>query len=124
MGQIYTREQYMADSREAGPAAHRKYFGQFVTPGTKSAVLAGIGRTKLLASTDPHLNDIPLHLWDRLVPHCLGSAGFVKAGDYYTQANGVCLLKEAARQIIEEYNSRTGSAVDPARTGERHDSNH
>ena len=100
----YTRAEYMNDSRQRGPeatAAHRRYFGQFVTPGTIARVLSAIGKDRLTASTDPHLNDIPLKLWDQLTPQLPGSAGFAKAGDYYTLANGVCLAKEAARQWLD-----------------------
>ena len=99
----YTRDEYMKDSQTDGPAAHRRYFGQFVTNGTKHRVLSHIGLERLMQSTDPHLNDIPLALWDRLTPQLPGSGGFAKAGDYYTLANGVCLAKEAARQIVEEH---------------------
>ena len=98
---VYTRAEYMADSQVDGPAAHRKYYGQFVTEGTIARVVSGIGREALLASKDPHMNDIPLHRWDRLVPRLPGSGGFAKAGDYYTLAHGVCLAKEAARQWLE-----------------------
>lgn len=104
MTTYYTRAEYMKDSQQRGPestAAHRRYFGQFVTPGTIARVVNAIGRERLMTSTDPHLNDIPLALWDRLTPELPGSAGFSKAGDYYTHANGVCLAKEAARQYIE-----------------------
>ena len=100
----YTRAEYMKDAQQEGKgpsAAHRRYFGQFVTDGTKYRVLSAIGLDRLKASTDPHLNDIPLKLWDQLTPQLPGSAGFSKAGDYYTLSNGVCLAKEAARQIIE-----------------------
>ena len=104
MTAIYTRAEYMKDAQQEGKgpsAAHRRYFAQFVTDGTKHRVLSAIGLNRLKASTDPHLNDIPLAIWDRLTPQLPGSAGFSKAGDYYTLANGVCLAKEAARQIIE-----------------------
>lgn len=98
---MYTREEYMKDSKTNGKAAHRKYFGQFVTAGTVATVVRAIGKEKLLASTNEHFNDIPLRLWDRLTPRLSGSEGFAKAGDYYTLANGVCLAKEAARQFVE-----------------------
>lgn len=101
MSDIYTRKQYMADSRDDGPAAHRRYFGQFVTPSTIAVVVRAIGKDALLRSGDPHLNDIPLERWDRLVPGLPGSGGFTRAGDWYTLANGVCLAKEAARQWID-----------------------
>ena len=84
-----------------GKWSHREYYGQFVTNGTKRLVINGIGIEAIQASTDPYFNDIPLDLWDRLVPGCPGSSKFKGAGDYYTLAGGVCLLKEAARQIKE-----------------------
>ena len=93
---MYTRKQYLNKD-----CTHRQYYGQFVNAGTKARVLSGIGLAALKKSTDAHFNDIPLHKWDRLVPKCTGSAGFAKAGDYYTLAGGVSLLKEAARQILE-----------------------
>ncbi len=101
MKTYYTRAEYMKDCQTDGPAAHRRYYGQFVTDGTKYRVLQSIGLDRLMQPTDPHLNDIPLTLWDRLTPKLPGSGEFSKAGDYYTLANGVCLAKEAARQIIE-----------------------
>lgn len=101
MQTVYTRQQYLDESYEKGPEAHRRYFGQFVTPGTISRVVSAIGANRIRASTDPHMNDIPLKLWDALVPQLPGSSGFAKAGDYYTLANGVCLAKEAARQWLE-----------------------
>jgi len=100
-GALMTRSEYMEASREDGHAAHRAYFGQFVTESTISRVVAAIGADTLRASTDPHMNDIPLSRWDRLVPQLPGSAGFRKAGDYYTTSHGVCLAKEAARQWLD-----------------------
>ena len=102
MGNIYTRKQYMAESHLDGMTAHRRYYGQFVNQSTIARVVNSIGKERILASRDPHMNDIPLALWDRLVPQLPGSAGFKKAGDYYTLANGVCLAKEAARQWLEQ----------------------
>ena len=94
---MFTRKQYI--NKEC---KNEQYYGQFVNAGTKARVLSGIGLEALKKSTDPHFNDIPLHKWDRLVPKCPGSAGFAKVGDYYTLAGGICLLKEAARQILED----------------------
>lgn len=108
---IYTRQQYMQDStlpdlspesKAKAMLAHRRYFGQFVTAETISRVVKAIGKERLMASTDPHMNDIPLHLWYRLVPALPGSGRFNEAGDYYTLAAGVCLAKEAARQWLEQ----------------------
>ena len=94
---MYARKQYL--NKEC---THRQYYGQFVTPATKAHVLRGIGLAELKNSNDPYFNDIPLHKWDGLVANCPGSATFSKAGDYYTLAGGICLLKEAARQILED----------------------
>lgn len=96
---IYTRAQYLEDSRTNSEAAHRRYYAQFVSPQTIATVAGQIGREALLASTDPHLNDIPLHRW--------GSTTFTlampmkAAGDYLTKSGRVCIAKEAARQFIE-----------------------
>ena len=94
---MFTRKQYM--NKEC---THRQYYGQFVNAGTKARVLSGIGLDKLQNSTNPDFNDIPLEYWDKLVHSCPGSADFSKAGDYYTLAGGICLLKEAARQVLEQ----------------------
>ena len=94
---MYTRKQYL--NKEC---THRQYYGQFVTPATKAHVLRGIGLATLKKSTDPHFNDIALTNWDKLVHNCPGSADFSKAGDYYTLGGGVCLLKEAALQILDD----------------------
>jgi hypothetical protein len=102
MTEIYTRQQYMADSYKEGMVAHRRYFGQFVTPRTIRRVVQAIGADRIMASTDEHMNDIPLHLWDRLVPGLPGSHRLKEAGDFYSLAGGVCLAKEAARQWLEQ----------------------
>lgn len=56
---MITRKQYM--NREF---TFREYYGQFSSPNVVAAVAAYIGPEKLLASTDEHLNDIPLRIWD------------------------------------------------------------
>lgn len=101
MKTIYTRKEYLSEAYEKGEAAHRKYYGQFVTPATISTVVYAIGAEKIRASINEHFNDIPLIMWDRIAPMLPGSGGFREAGDYYTLANGVCLAKEAARQWLE-----------------------
>jgi hypothetical protein len=89
----FTRKQYMTKE-----CTHREYHGQFVTPRIKSYVLRKFGIDRLTQSTDPHLNDIPLREWEMLDFR----ADFKAAGDYHTIAGEVCVLKEAARQLIEE----------------------
>ena len=93
---MVSRKDYLA-----GKCSHREWYGQFVNASTKAVVRRLIGIDRLKASTDPHFNDIPLREWDALVPRLPGSAGFAKAGDWYSMSNGVCLAKESARQILE-----------------------
>lgn len=101
------RSEYMAAAgTESAAKAHRKYYGQFVTDRIKTLVLQNISRKKLLASTDPHLNDIPLRLWDNIVSTRLITSDIARqlkeCGDWLSLGTGVCILKEAARQIIED----------------------
>lgn len=91
-----------------GKVTHREYYAQFVTPAIKQMVIDRIGLKTLAQSTDEHLNDIPLHVWDNLA----GSSKFQRMrGDYSctlriaddnSLASQVCALKEAAKQIKEE----------------------
>ena len=58
---MYTREDYMGNA-----CTHQQYYSQFVTPGVISLVKHQIGVERLLSSTNPNFNDIPMALWDRL----------------------------------------------------------
>ncbi len=87
----------------ANECSHEDYYGQFVTPGVISRVSENIGKKAIMASTCSHMNDIPLSKWD-----CMGamfrplfSAMLKKAGDFYSMAGNVCILKQAARMIKE-----------------------
>lgn len=57
----YSRRDYMA-----GKCSLDEYYKQFLEPWVFDRVLGEIGMAALLASTDPHLNDIPLYKWDAL----------------------------------------------------------
>lgn len=98
---MMTRKDYLSASRDEAHVAHRRYYGQFVDQRTITAVVREIGADKLLASTDPHFNDIPLARWDRLVDFLPLAASLRDAGDYLTLGGGVCIAKEAARQYVE-----------------------
>jgi hypothetical protein len=91
----FTRKQYM--EREC---THREYYAQFVTDTTRGMVARLIGVERLRESTDEHLNDIPLQHWDRL-PITLPRGSMQAAGDWLSLAGKVCILKEAARQLLE-----------------------
>lgn len=117
-----TRADYMA-----GRISHEDYYSQFVTPAILETVAKSIGRDRIKASTDPHFNDIPLHLWDRVsgwstLPTvekcpCCGQSRRVQrggsenlktfdaleliraAGEGVSASTITCILKAAARQI-------------------------
>lgn len=81
-------------------ALHRRYYAQFVNAATRRTVEMFIGRDTILASTDPHLNDIRLDRWDALrdnLPRALRAADVGQAG--WSLSDTVCVAKEAARQI-------------------------
>src|SRR5690606_18213453 len=83
----------------------------FVTEGVKELVLQCIPKEELMASEDPHFNDIPLQRWDRMhawVPQYVkraiseSNASMCPPGTPggYSMSDMTCLLKEAARQIV------------------------
>lgn len=98
---MYTRDDYLR-----GCCTHREYYGQFVQESTKELVIRFFGEQTLKDAwvMDPSFNtDItPLGSWDFLARQ-LGNrvkALLKDAGDYMTLAGGVCILKEAARQVV------------------------
>lgn len=109
---LITRAEYMAHStfrenetkaeHEARCAAvHRSYYAQFISAATINRVVSSIGKARLLASTDAHLNDIKLIDWDN-ASYCIPVAiKFTDVGDYATLGGTVCVAKEAARQWLE-----------------------
>lgn len=97
---MHTRKAYLN-----GECTHREYYAQFVDDSIISEILRRIGKDAILASTDKHFNDIPLERWDTLVHYAIthaASEALRDAGDCLTLAGGVCILKEAARQIKEQ----------------------
>lgn len=102
---MYTRQH-----RLDGKCTHDEFFGQFVTEAVKRAVHTHIGKKRLLASTDSHLNDIPLREWDKLAERFKGHVEAVnkkiEGGEsFWSLSYGVCTLKAAARQLIAKYSA-------------------
>lgn len=94
--------------REIGKARHAVYYGEMVTDADKHAVRQYIGLPALLASTDEHLNDIALQQWDAMAINRRGAHARTlkergEAG--VSPADGVCILKAAARALIADYNA-------------------
>lgn len=86
-----------------GEVSHREYYAQFVNTQILNLALR-IGKSRLIASSDSHFNDIPLNEWDRLSREFIFTGldeQLRSCGDYLTMAGRVCILKEAARQIVE-----------------------
>lgn len=103
----FTRTQYLA-----GECDHDTYYAQFVTPSVIYVVAQAIGVERIKASTNPHFNDIPLHLWDRLkdsVRQSMNGRRFKelacpqapKGHIFFSLSDAVCIAKRAAKQIKE-----------------------
>ena len=99
---MHTRTDYTS-----GMTGHREYYGQFVNEAVKRIVMHGIGKNLILQSTDPHMNDIRLPKWDRLklsiISCCGGAISKANGGGGISLSDTVCVAKEAARQIQEDY---------------------
>jgi len=93
-----TRKQYLN-----GEFNHRQYYAQFVTEAVKNRVIRRFDIQTLQKDKDNHFNTTPLKIWDSLlspVPVEIASK-MRECGDYPTIAGCVCILKEAALQIVE-----------------------
>jgi len=100
---MFTRKDYMD-----GKCIHRQYYAQFVTNYIKDTVLNKFGIEKLVKSfnEDKYFNNISLSTWDR-INYCVDTnptLDLLKSlGEGYSLAGAVCILKEAAQQLVEEY---------------------
>lgn len=98
---MFTRKDYLDKN-----CNHREYYSQFVTEYIKSIVASKFGLEKLQKAyrQDKNLNTISLDQWDHLTHRLPRSvaASLKEHGDYLTLAGGVCILKEAAKQLVTE----------------------
>jgi hypothetical protein len=91
-----------------GRATHREYYAQFVDNQVLNIVASMVGVRTICESTDEHLNDIHLAVWDHtamaLTRACraVSRSRFEEMGDIATQSGVVCVAKEAARQIRDD----------------------
>lgn len=99
---MFTREDYT--NRRC---SHREFYGQYVNEYVLG-VVRNCGHLKqILASTDKHLKDVPLAMWDKLAMSVSGYVGRrnVELCGYKNATSSlsdcVCVLKEAARQLKE-----------------------
>lgn len=94
---MITRKQYMN-----GDFTHAEYYSQFISDAIIARVLLRIGADMINDSTDEHMNDIPIHLWDSIGISKKTGDHFRDCGDYPTLAGSVSLYKTAAKQIKAE----------------------
>lgn len=97
---LFTRKQYLDHE-----CTHDQYYGQFVTESTIQTVLSYFSKEKLTEyyASDKNLNNIKLSVWDRM-PLYASTYKMKDCGDWLTAAGQVCILKRAARMIIEGIN--------------------
>lgn len=120
---MITRKEHMDNLDPYVPGqvspGHQAYYAQFVNEAVKREVLDKVTLERLQASTDPHMNDIELAVWDKMAggsgrahhgdsrvyhrPFWLNEKLIKEAGEGYTLSTGVCILKAAARILIEEH---------------------
>lgn len=104
-----THEEYLELSRtDDSIEAFHMYYGQFVTPYVKELVRARIGEDRIRASKDMYFNDIPLKLWDELIP-CVRHDISVRNDEIngtrcVSMCECVCTMKTAAHIIRNSFN--------------------
>lgn len=97
---LFTRKQYLDKE-----CTHDQYYVQFVTESTINTVLSYFSKEKLTEyyASDKNLNNIKLSFWDRM-PLYAATYKMKDCGDCLTMSGHVCILKCAARIIIESTN--------------------
>lgn len=105
-----TRKEYLDLSRLGnGTEVFHQYYSQFVTPYVTEVVRTCIGEDIIRASKDVHFNDIPIKLWDKLVPcvrHGIASKNEELNGmRAVSECECVCTLKTAAHIIRDSFNN-------------------
>lgn len=97
---IFTRREYLDNV-----CSHSTYYAQFVTESTKREVLNRFGLETLLqaAKQDNNFNTpiTPLKAWDALNSY-YHRENYAQAQTPFTLSTEVCILKEAARQLVRE----------------------
>ena len=94
---MITYEEYMSGPLDS--KSFHEFYKQFVTPNLVKAVVSQIGISRIMDSTDAHMNDIPLQNWDRLegIVMIHSEHKLREAIRGVSLADCVCVAKEAAR---------------------------
>lgn len=101
---MFTKKDYLY-----GKCSHREYYAQMVkATNAKDMVVSYWGLEKLQKAynEDQCLNTLPIKEWDILAERLVIGPllTFSDLGDMNTLSNRVCVLKEAARQVVNEKN--------------------
>ncbi len=108
---MITRQDYINSTGDQSEV-HRAYYAQFVTEGIKTHIKRVFGPLALVEAyeKDVHFNTIPLNTWDNMAEAAKAvlHSRLKEAGDYFTLAGGVCVVKEAARQLAEMQLAKRG----------------
>lgn len=105
-----TRKEYLDLSRLGnGTEVFHQYYSQFVTPYVTEVVRTCIGEDRIRASKDMYFNDIPLKLWDELIP-CVRHDISVRNEEIngmwaVSECECVCTMKTAAHIIRNSFNN-------------------
>ena len=88
-----------------GKCTHREYYAQFVSGDILARVKHRFGIDKLVEAyeKDNHFNAIPLKIWDNLSYKPTLKIPMKSCDDYLTVSGGVCIFKEAAKQLVEKH---------------------
>jgi hypothetical protein len=81
--------------------AHREYYAQFVDDSIRAMVTRRPGLSRLVGSRDRSFDDIDIKLWEGFVLGEKVHTLLKERGDYMTANSKVCILKEAARQVVD-----------------------
>lgn len=100
-----TYKEYMTNSNYE---KHREFYSQFVTPYMKDRVTEVVDIKQLakdLKDGDLHLNKTYScsKVWDKLSMVGLMNPKLKQFGGVASIGSGVCIIKEAAKQLAEEY---------------------
>ncbi len=84
-----------------GECSHEEYYSQFTTPTMRQGIIKHFGADRI-KNAGEHLNGIPLPEWDRLGTRYepFIRAKLKEAGDIFSPAGVVCVLKRAAREAL------------------------
>jgi hypothetical protein len=101
---MFTRTQYIH-----GECSHRTYYAQFVNKAVMGVVERRFTTERLVRCSDQeYFNTIPLHQWDQLTPAVQAFTDrqmLRDAVEGWSLSTGVCIAKEAGRQLVEAYHA-------------------